>query len=139
MVALAILPPASCWSPRPTAVTLYDFPLWLPKPFLRLNCLLPTEVNNLGFYLYRRRIAGGEFVKVNPSLIISQSPVRLLGADYTWLDETATATEDYLYHLEALDVDGSVQQYEVVYQLDRSLFSDVPPHRVLLPLIQCSP
>jgi len=123
---------------RPTAVTLYDFSVVAAKPFLRLNWSTATEVDNLGFNLYRRPIAGGEFVKVNPALIISQSPGQLLGADYTWLDETATATEGYLYRLEALDVDGSIQHYEVVYQLDRSLLSDGPPYQVLLPLIQCS-
>jgi hypothetical protein len=124
---------------RPTAVTLYDFTVVAVSSGLRLNWSTATEVNNLVFNLYRRPLSGGDFVQVNAQLILSQSPGQLMGADYAWLDETTSTKDSYVYRLDALDADGSIQQYQVIYQPVRSFLKDGPPYRLMLPLVQCSP
>jgi hypothetical protein len=124
---------------RPTAVTLYNFTAVSAQPGVRLLWSTATEVDNLGFNLYRRPLAGGDFVQINPSLIVSQSPGQLMGADYTWLDETADAQESYLYRLDALDLNGSVQEFEVIYQPEATPERGILLNRVMLPLVQCSP
>jgi len=62
-----------------------------------------------------------------------------MGADYTWLDETADAQESYLYRLDALDLNGSVQEFEVIYQPEATPERGILLNRVMLPLVQCSP
>ena len=124
---------------RPTAVTLYDFTAVSAQPGVRLLWSTATEVNNVGFDLYRRPLAGGDFVQVNVQLILSQSPGQLMGADYAWLDESADSQESYLYRLDALDLNGSIQEFEVIYQPQEAPKRGILLNQVMLPLVQCSP
>jgi hypothetical protein len=60
----------------------------------------------LGFNLYRSTSADGPYVKLNESLIPSQSPGSVLGATYTWVDEDVEPGITYYYKLEDVEVSG---------------------------------
>lgn len=122
------------YPPNPNAVTIYDFMAGPAEGGVTLLWSTASEINNLGFYLYRRPAAGGDFVPLNAEIIASRSPGQLEGAQYEWLDESADPQVEYVYRLEALDVDGSRQTFEALYQpvvqpVDR-------PFKVMLPIIR---
>jgi hypothetical protein len=64
-----------------------------------------SEVDNLGFNLYRSQSPDGIYTKLNGALIPSQSPGSPFGAVYTWHDREARPGALY-YKLEDVDVDG---------------------------------
>ena len=68
-----------------------------------------TEVNNLGFNVYRAELVEGERVKLNPELIMSKvGPGGLTGATYEFLDETAAVGVTYYYWLEDVPLEAGV-------------------------------
>ena len=66
-----------------------------------------SEIDNLGFNVYRAEAADGSYTKLNanliPSLVPPGSPV---GADYIFRDRTAQPGVKYFYKLEAVDLYG---------------------------------
>lgn len=68
-----------------------------------------TEVNNLGFNVYRAELVEGERVKLNPELIMSKvGPGGMTGATYEFLDETAVVGVTYYYWLEDVPLEAGV-------------------------------
>ncbi|HKQ03882.1 MAG TPA: fibronectin type III domain-containing protein, partial [Blastocatellia bacterium] len=69
-----------------------------------------TEVNNLGFNIYREQ--AGQREKVNPTLVAGSVPlagrtVMTAGINYSWVDKLASAKEEAIYWLEDVDLDGT--------------------------------
>lgn len=94
----------------PTAVMLKDFSAVIVDDGVLLRWETLSEVNTLGFNLYRSETLDGEKVLVNPELIFSNlAPGSLDGALYEYLDE-ANATQAY-YWLEEIEADGSATSY----------------------------
>ena len=73
----------------------------------RLEWETATELENVGFNLYRSTEVGSEYVKINDTLIPSQSPGSTFGAVYTWLDEDIPPGRTYFYKLEDVSISGS--------------------------------
>ncbi|MBP7040898.1 MAG: hypothetical protein KBA92_08125, partial [Anaerolineaceae bacterium] len=68
-----------------------------------------TEVNNLGFNIYRAELVDGERALLNPELIMSKlGPGGLTGATYEFLDETAAVGITYYYWLEDVPLESGV-------------------------------
>ncbi len=68
-----------------------------------------TEVNNLGFNVYRAELVDGERVKLNPELIMSKvGPGGMTGATYEFLDETTAVGVTYYYWLEDVPLEAGV-------------------------------
>jgi len=68
-----------------------------------------TEVNNLGFNVYRAEAVDGERALLNPELIMSKvGPGGLTGATYEFLDETAAVGITYYYWLEDVPLESGV-------------------------------
>ncbi|NMC01553.1 MAG: hypothetical protein GYA30_04165, partial [Chloroflexi bacterium] len=65
-----------------------------------------TELDNLGFNLYRAEAAGGPWTQLNAALIPAQTPGATFGNVYTWSDSDAPSGTVY-YRLEDLDVNGT--------------------------------
>jgi hypothetical protein len=66
-----------------------------------------SEINNLGFNLYRGESNQGPWTKLNQQLIPSlAAPESPLGASYEWADPQGTRKSYYL--LEAVDINGTV-------------------------------
>jgi len=68
-----------------------------------------TEVNNLGFNIYRAELVEGERTVVNPELIMSKlAPGDMFGATYEYLDEGAAIGVTYYYWLEDVPLESGV-------------------------------
>jgi hypothetical protein len=64
-----------------------------------------SEIDNAGFNLYRSEIENGEYVKINPSLILAKGfPTQ--GAAYEFVDKDVKNRKIYYYKLEDIDLNG---------------------------------
>jgi hypothetical protein len=73
---------------------------------VRIEWETATEIDNLGFALYRADSADGPQTRLNDSLIPGQEPGSPAGAVYAYLDENVLMGATYCYWLEDLDVYG---------------------------------
>ncbi|MCS7222379.1 MAG: hypothetical protein RML36_04230 [Anaerolineae bacterium] len=64
-----------------------------------------TEVNTIGFNLYRSESPEGPFIRVNDQLIPS-SPDPLVGGHYVYTDTQVVAGRTYYYELEDVEANG---------------------------------
>jgi len=92
----------------PTAVDLVSFEAKAKKNAVVLTWETASELDNLGFNLYRAESADGPYTQLNasliPSLVPPGSPV---GAVYTYRDRTAQPGIKYFYKLESVDIYGN--------------------------------
>lgn len=93
-------------SPVPTAVKLARFEAVPDGSGIRVEWETATELDNLGFNLYRSESADGPFTQLNAGLIPAQNPGQVLGAVYTWQDESTPANTTLYYKLEDVDIHG---------------------------------
>jgi hypothetical protein len=89
-------------APPPTAVMLQSFSATAEDAAVRLEWRTASELDNLGFHLYRAPSAGGPWERLNPSLIpgLGSSPV---GQAYSYRDAGLTNGTRYFYRLEDVD------------------------------------
>jgi hypothetical protein len=116
----------------PTAVELAGFWATAQDGAVLLTWETATELDNLGFNLYRAESPTGPRVRLNSELIPSQVPGSPLGAIYERLDGDVRAGIGYYYWLEAVDVYGHTMLYGPV---SASLAPGSYGNRVFLPLI----
>ena len=90
----------------PTAVTLSSFEATPAAGSILVTWETAIEIDNVGFNLYRSEAFDGPYVKLNDSLIPSQSPGAPFGAEYAWLDEVVEPDVIYYYKLEDVEVGG---------------------------------
>ena len=67
---------------------------------------MAMEIDTVGFNLYCAQSPSGDWVRLNATLIPSQSPGSVFGATYTWLDEDVASGITYYYKLEDVEVGG---------------------------------
>lgn len=91
----------------PTAVTLARFEAAPKAGAVLVEWETAIEIDNVGFNLYRAESPGGPYIKLNDTLIPSQSPGSVWGAVYTWLDEDVEPDVVYYYKLEDIEVGGA--------------------------------
>lgn len=72
-----------------------------------------TEVNNLGFTVYRSERKDGKFVKINSKLIKGQGTTAT-PHDYSFTDETAKLGQTYYYYIEDTDYSGEVNKSNIL-------------------------
>lgn len=81
-------------------------------PPVRIEWETETEVNTVGFNIYRREGDEGAFVQLNEELIPSKgSPVS--GASYLFVDEAVVSGQTYYYQLEDVEFDNTRERHEV--------------------------
>jgi hypothetical protein len=90
----------------PTAVILSSFEAAPTAGSILVTWETAIEIDNVGFNLYRGGSPDGPYVKLNESLIPSQSPGSPFGAEYAWLDEAVELGATYYYKLEDVEVGG---------------------------------
>ena len=97
----------------PTGVTLLSFSATPVATAVFLEWETASELDNLGFNLYRAEDApDGELVRLNEALIPSQVPPGSnVGAAYTWLDESVMPATTYTYWLEEIDIYGQAARH----------------------------
>jgi hypothetical protein len=94
-------------SPIPTAVTVSRFEAGWSGSAIQVEWETATEIDNLGFNLYRSTTMDGPAERLNEVIIPSQlAPGSSTGAQYLWLDEGVKAGVNYYYILEHVDIRG---------------------------------
>lgn len=82
-----------------------------PATPIIVNWTTKSEVNTVGFNLYRAESAGGPFVLINRELIpASNDPIA--GGTYVFTDTNVVAGVTYYYQLEDVDVSGTRTRYD---------------------------
>lgn len=95
----------------PSAVELASFTAEVAGPAIQLAWETVSEVDTLGFNLYRATAADGPRTKINAALIESQLPGNPMGAAYSSLDAKAERGVTYYYWLEEVDASGVATLY----------------------------
>lgn len=90
----------------PTAVKLSYFTATAQSDVVTLTWETATEIDNLGFNLYRANQIAEERTMLNAELIPSLAPGSLLGSIYEYTDADVVAGSTYYYWLEDVDVSG---------------------------------
>jgi hypothetical protein len=90
----------------PSAVELARFEAAAQEDGILLEWETASELDNLGFNLYRSTALNGDYVQLNAALIPAQNPGAVFGGIYTWVDEDVTPGVTYFYKLEDVDIYG---------------------------------
>jgi hypothetical protein len=90
----------------PTAVRVVSFIAKAGPDQITVRWETATEVDNLGFDLYRSQMVAGPWVRLNEDLIPSRAPGSPVGAVYTWPDDDVQPGVTYYYKLEDVDIYG---------------------------------
>ena len=96
---------------NPTAVELARFEAWPEGAPIHVEWETVSEIDNLGFNLYRAGAPDGPYTKLNDELIPTQVPGQPGGAVYVWPDSTVRAGRTYYYQLEAMDIYGNTAMH----------------------------
>jgi hypothetical protein len=96
---------------QPTAVELAAFEAAPQDDGVLLTWETASELDNLGFNIYRAESQVGQLVKINQHLIASQNPGSTVGAAYSLLDESAAPGATYYYWLEDIDASGAATKH----------------------------
>ncbi len=119
---------------HPTAVGLVSF-LAVPDPDgIMLRWETASELDRLGFNLYRATSPEGPYRSLNTAMILALRPGSPLGATYTWMDQEVSPGLIYYYKLEAMDTHGQATVYGPV----QVSAATVPPFRLYLPLVMAN-
>lgn len=90
----------------PTAVKLSSFTGVRQDNGILLSWETASEIDNLGFNLYRAEQLDGERIQINSDLIPSISPGSLFGNLYEYIDTTMMLELSNFYWLEDIDIYG---------------------------------
>jgi hypothetical protein len=93
--------------PPPTAVKLVRFEAGPDGTAIHVEWETASEIDNLGFNLYRSGTENGPWVRLNDAIIPSKAPGSPGGAVYTWQDDDVVPGATYYYRLEDVDVFGT--------------------------------
>ncbi len=101
-------------------VTLADFTAWVEDDHILVTWETVSELETLGFNLFRRAEASGQELRLNDTLIAAQGPGSSQGYAYTWLDENdLVAGMAYDYWLEDIGFNGAATRHgpvRVIFQ-----------------------
>ena len=90
-----------------------------------------SEINNVGFNLYRAESLTGVRIQLNDALIPSAvAPGSLFGASYSLLDESVEANTMYYYWLEDVDINGLTTLHGPVQAATSLLTVESPIRRI---------
>jgi hypothetical protein len=81
-------------------------------PEMVIRWATESEVQTLGFNLYRATEPEGPFQQVNRFLIPSSTDP-LAGAEYEYIDSAVEASQRYYYRLEEIEADGTSNHIEL--------------------------
>lgn len=94
--------------PLDAAVTLVSFTASPQGQAIVVNWETASEVNMLGFYLWRSTEEGGSYSRIS-DLIPAQGDI--VGATYRFVDNAVEPGQTYFYKLEAVETTGASQFY----------------------------
>jgi hypothetical protein len=99
----------------PSAVLVTGFSSSLAQPRgIRLKWETVTETDLVGFDIYRAELTGGNYIKINSTLIPAQTPGQMLGNAYTFVDTNAQPGVRYTYKLSQVGTSFSEGDYSII-------------------------
>jgi hypothetical protein len=105
-------------------VTLINLASFTTSPSagkVALEWTTESEINNAGFNLYRSDSEGGEYAKINGSLISAKgSPTQ--GVSYEFVDTNVQNRKTYFYKLEDIDLSGKSTMHGPVSTTPRTIY-----------------
>jgi len=115
----------------PTKVKIAYFVAGASEKGVTLKWETSSELNNMGFNLYRSTspfgAVGSRAEKLNPTMIPSTNPGGNEGAAYSWDDTTAKPGVKYYYWLEDIELDGKTN---LTGPVDASVSLKISPIRI---------
>jgi hypothetical protein len=115
----------------PTTVTLASFTATAVDDGVLLEWQTASEVDLLGFHLYRAETADGPQTRLNADLIPGQAPGSPVGGIYEFVDEAVAPGVTYYYWLEGVDIHGRATRHGPV----SAQASPGSQYRIYLPLM----
>ncbi len=94
----------------PTSVQLADFSGAVKPDHILLSWETVSEVNNLGFNIYRSAAADGAQSLISATLIPANNPGATQGSTYSFQDPDVQPGVTYYYWLEDLDTAGQTSK-----------------------------
>jgi hypothetical protein len=91
---------------QPVLIGLSSFTATPSNRQVILKWTTESEIDNAGFNLYRSEAEGGEYVKINDSLIPAEGS-STQGASYQYVDSNVKNRTTYYYKLEDIDINGT--------------------------------
>ena len=87
--------------------------LWFQNTELTINWATESEIDIIGFNIFRSESPDGPFSKINEVLI---PPARdpFVGGNHTYTDDNVTAGITYHYQLETVDRHGNTERSETI-------------------------
>jgi hypothetical protein len=119
-------------STDPTSVTFLSFSAVRTNQAVTVSWETASEIDLLGFNLYRAISPDGERVKLNAEVIPLNGPGGVIGSSYTYIDSDVSSDLTYYYWLEGLDLSSRVK--EVV----GPVIANVPltlPYQLFIPIL----
>lgn len=101
---------AGIHAPKPTPIQLSFFSVQKTSDGMLLQWSTSTEIDTWGFHILRSDRNGQNMTRLTNQMILAKGG-RLSGADYSWLNSTASEQSRYSYWLEVYDIDGSITRY----------------------------
>ena len=89
-----------------TNVTLTSFDASLRNGLVQIEWQTATEIDNLGFNIYRSTLENDKYAKINQELIPAEGSA-ISGVSYSYKDSLITAGSTYYYKLEDIDLNGN--------------------------------
>jgi hypothetical protein len=101
----------------PTAVTVSGFTARSLPGHVVIGWETASEINTVGFNIYRCVGEDGARTRLNEVLIPSQAVGGFFGASYQFVDASVEPGVTYTYWLEEVDLEGNMTMYESVQVL----------------------
>jgi len=95
----------------PTAVTVTSFRAQWAGNGVSITWATATEINNMGFNLYRSTDRNGTYTKINNPMIYSTCLGCITGANYSYTDIYISLNQTYYYKLQAVDSQNRDQMF----------------------------
>ena len=93
----------------PTAVDLVSFEADVQGDLVVLMWETATEINNLGFHLYRAESPDAERIRITGDVVPGRGTGE--GGEYQYADPSSLASGTYYYWLEDVEYDGSTREH----------------------------
>lgn len=120
-------------------VSVYAFEVEPADEGMRISWSTATEIDKVGFYIFRQQDPAEVAVRITPEMIAVQNPGSMTGEYYELIDDTAEPDTAYRYALQTVLVDGSFYMMTAEYEppTDPQYVPAEPPvWRVFLPGIR---
>jgi hypothetical protein len=95
------------------SITLVGGCSFFQETSLTIQWTTESELDIIGFNLYRSDSADGEFNKINNELIPPAADP-FVGGDHTFVDENVNRGQTYYYQLETVDRNGNTTRSETI-------------------------